>query len=152
MQNSKELPKFEVCITSSARAVRDALQQVLTGLEPLVLDPEEKSTVELVLAEALNNIVEHAYPIASPSGPIHIRCHQKNDGLHFRIRDNGLAMPDGKAPKGQIQPCEVEASDLPEGGFGWFLIENLAKDTRYRRSGDENQLDLRIAVAYATPS
>jgi len=148
MPHPKKLPEFEVSITSSTRAVRDALKQVLIRLEPLVLDPEETSTVELILAEALNNIVEHAYPVADTSGPIYIRCDQKTDGLHFRIRDNGRAMPDGQVPVGRIQPCDLETSDLPEGGFGWFLIEDLAKDTRYSRNGQENQLDLRIAVAY----
>lgn len=43
-------------------AVRKALKELLDGLAPLDLDIEEMGTVELVMAEALNNIVEHAYP------------------------------------------------------------------------------------------
>jgi serine/threonine-protein kinase RsbW len=43
-------------------AVRKALKELLDGLASLDLDIEEMGTVELVMAEAPNNIVEHAYP------------------------------------------------------------------------------------------
>ncbi len=144
----KPLPGFEVSVTSGDLAAREALQKVMKALDPLALDPEEASTVELVLAEALNNIVEHAYPDPQTAGPIHIKCRHHADGLHFRVHDIGLAMPDGRAPVGGNISHDVPIDDLPEGGFGWFLIQDLAKDVQYDRVGEENQLNLRIAVAY----
>ena len=57
----QSLPPFDVCMQSSELAVREALAEISRGLGPLELNPEEAGTVELVLAEALNNIVEHAY-------------------------------------------------------------------------------------------
>jgi serine/threonine-protein kinase RsbW len=41
----------------------------------------------------------------------------------------------------------VDLMDLPEGGFGWFLIKDLAKDVVYARVEGENRLQLRVAVA-----
>lgn len=141
------LQPFDVCVTSGKMAVRHALDQVFTGLNHLSLDIEEHTTVELVLAEAMNNIVEHAYPDAARQGPIHIRCCHKMNGLHFTIIDEGNAMPDGQMPLGLPQSVDVDTFDLPEGGYGWFLIKDLAKDLKYARVGMQNRLDLRIAVA-----
>tara|TARA_R110002124_G_scaffold216499_2_gene382275 strand:+ start:1090 stop:1566 length:477 start_codon:yes stop_codon:yes gene_type:complete len=138
---------FDIRIASSELAVRDALAGVLRALGPLDLDIEELGTVELVLAEALNNIVEHAYDHIGTCGPIFIHGTHEPDGLHFRIKDRGKAMPNGQIPLGMSKNIEVAVDDMPEGGFGWFMIRDLAKDVKYRRIGQENQLDLRLAVA-----
>lgn len=140
------LSPFDVRIEGSEMAVREALSKVLDGLGPLDLDVEEAGTVELVLAEALNNIVEHAYAPAAGIGPIKIRCMHCADGLHLKIRDEGITMPDGQMPLGQMAALSEEVMDLPEGGFGWFLIQDLARDVHYERIGNENALSLRLAV------
>jgi serine/threonine-protein kinase RsbW len=141
------IPPVEVCVQSSTFAVREALDQFLSALVPLKLDPQERTAVELVLAEALNNIVEHAYPMASIEGPIRIKGHHHRDGLHIHIVDEGMAMPDGQTPLGCAPSVDVDLMDLPEGGFGWFLIKDLAKDVVYARVEGENRLQLRVAVA-----
>ncbi|WP_299044665.1 ATP-binding protein [uncultured Tateyamaria sp.] len=130
-------------------AVRDALGQLLEGLKPLALDIEEAGTVELVMAEALNNIVEHAYPEGAAEGPIKITCTHQNDGLHLTVVDSGRAMPDGQTPVGAAADLDVDFCDMPEGGFGWFLIKDLAKDVTYQRQDMKNLLRLRLAVAVA---
>ena len=141
------LPPFRVCVQSGQFAVREVLSQFFDCLKPLDLDVEESGTIEMVLAEALNNIVEHAYPPSCPPGPIVVECAQRQDGLVLKIKDEGKAMPDGKMPLGMLSSLDVELDDLPEGGFGWFLISHLAKDVKYQRVGLENHLDIRLAVA-----
>jgi serine/threonine-protein kinase RsbW len=136
---------FRVCLDSTNMAVRDALSAVRAALNPLELDSEEHGRIELVLAEVLNNIVEHGYP-PSASGTIGIEGALKNDGLHLRISDHGIALPEGCTPLGIAAPVDVALDDLPEGGFGWFLIRNLAKDVHYYRRDGENHLHLRLAV------
>ena len=142
---------FAVCLQSGKNAAREALHQVTDRLSPLALSAEELSTVELVLAEALNNIVEHAYPPDASEGPIEVRCSHQRDGLHFALIDEGHPMPDGQAPIGLLPDHEVDIEDLPEGGFGWFLIQDLAKDVVYQRFENKNELRLRVAVAYGQP-
>ena len=67
------------------------------------------------------------------------------------ILDQGLPMPDGQAPVGMAKNLDVDIMDMPEGGFGWFLIQNLAKDVRYGRINDQNRLALRLALALRQP-
>ncbi len=138
---------FDVEFQSGPLAVRQALAQVLDGLKPLSLDVEETGTIELVLAEALNNIVEHAYPEGDPTGAINITCKRGEKGLHFRVTDSGRPMPEEKLPMAVQADVDVDMFDLPEGGFGWFLIQDLAKDVDYAYENGKNILDLRLAVA-----
>ena len=51
-----------VALVSDAMEVRHALEELLDQLGPLQMAEEELGSVELVVAEALNNIVEHAGP------------------------------------------------------------------------------------------
>lgn len=144
--DSAVLPPFSYSIESGELAVRTALEQFLDALKPLELDVEECGTIELVLAEVLNNIVEHAYPPSEPTGMIDISCTQKPDGLMVHIVDAGLSMPDGKMPLGEMASVDVDLEDMPEGGFGWFLIQHLARDVTYCRVGSENHLKMRLAI------
>ncbi|MEP4248193.1 ATP-binding protein [Tateyamaria sp.] len=147
MPTATFLPVFRVSVQSSELAVREALKSLLSGLMPLSLDLEEAGTVEIVMAEALNNIVEHAYPDGDPKGSIDITCEHQTDGLHLTVVDHGRCMPDGRMPLGTAANVGVALNDMPEGGFGWFLIKDLAKDVSYQRIGSENWLTLRLAVA-----
>ena len=149
MTRNTLLSDIQISVASGQMAVREALGQLLDGLKPLALDVEEAGTVELVMAEALNNIVEHAYPDSQADSPISITCAHKTDGLHLTVVDSGRAMPNGQTPVGAAADLDVDFCDMPEGGFGWFLIKDLAKDVTYQRQGNENLLRLRLAVAIA---
>ena len=144
------LPRFNVAVNSGTFAAREAISQLMDKLSPLQLDIEESGTFELVIAEALNNVVEHGYPDPAKGGPIKIDCSHQTNGLHVNIVDQGLPMPDGKTPLGLAAEVDVDFMDVPEGGFGWFLIKDLAKDVHYERQGDKNFLSLRVAIAVST--
>lgn len=147
MTTVSDLPEIKITITSDELAVREALQQLRASLAPLALDPDELGTIELVLAEVMNNIVEHAYPPGDQPGPITLLCLRRADGLHFEVEDFGRPMPDGATPVGKPADLNVDFVDLPEGGFGWFLIQDLAKDVMYNRRDTANSLTFRMAVA-----
>jgi len=61
--------------------------------------------------------------------------------------DSGRPMPEEKLPMAVQADVDVDMFDLPEGGFGWFLIQDLAKDVDYAYEKGKNILDLRLAVA-----
>ncbi len=137
---------FRISVQCGPMAVRDILGEVTGTLSARALDMDEVGTVELVLAEALNNVVEHAYPDPDSAGQIRVHGLARDDGLHVTIQDQGVEMPNGHAPIGHAPSVDVDLPDLPEGGFGWFLIRDLAKDVAYERRGSINELRLRIAV------
>ena len=55
-------------------------------------------------------------------------------------------MPDGGPPKGHPAELGVDMQDLPEGGFGWFLIRTLTTDLRYRREAGRNRLSFQMGI------
>jgi serine/threonine-protein kinase RsbW len=90
-------------------------------------------------------VVEHAYPPDAP-GEVKLVLRHGRAGLLIEIRDTGKPMPNGKTPLG-IHPNETQPREpLPEGGFGWFLIRELARDLVYDRENGENFLIFRMAV------
>ncbi|NUB46399.1 ATP-binding protein [Fertoebacter nigrum] len=129
-------------------AVRDGLRQLFTMRALRHLTEDERGTAELVLAEALNNIVEHAY--ARAPGEIDLWLHLTGTGMLCRITDRGAPMPAGTLPPG-LPPCIGKGADLPEGGFGWYLIRTLARDLDYRRIADRNELSFRLDVQQSAP-
>lgn len=129
-------------------AVRDALAIVVETLEKSDLSTEELGSVELVLAEALNNIVEHAYR-RREDGEIQLWWTLGRTGLHVRIADTGRQMPDGWVPLMMSRDAADHAALVPEGGFGWFLIAGLAHNVVYRREKNVNTLTFRMVVGDA---
>lgn len=120
-------------------AVRDSLQRMLQ-LPPLChLSEDGRSTAELVLAEVLNNVAEHAY--AEGPGPVTVSLDRTELGLRCVITDQGKAMPGGALPDGRLPVApDMALDDLPEGGFGWHLIRSLTTGLSYARVNESNQL------------
>lgn len=135
-----------ISVTSGPSAARDILQKLMKQFVPVGLSPDDSGRIELVVAEAVNNIVEHAYPDGTPDGPIQLDWSIAEKSVSFSITDQGLGMPDGKAPEGRPQSVRVDIMDLPEGGFGWFLIRDQAHNVDYRRTAWENRLSFAIAL------
>lgn len=124
-------------LESSPLAVRRALDQLLTDGTLSGLTEQRRGTLWTVLAEVLNNIVEHAY--ACDTGSIRLNLWQRGPVLAVEVVDHGAPMPGLCLPKGHL--AEIGAfDDLPEGGFGWFLIRAMTNDLKYDRVGSENRL------------
>ena len=126
-------------------AVRRTLAAVTGWLHRLPEPPAEPATVELVLAELLNNVVEHACA-ALPGRVIGLELWSGDGGLVCRITDDGRPMPGGRLPCRWMPPPET----LPEGGFGWPLVTALTRDLSYHRDAGQNVLSLRICPGTGT--
>lgn len=128
----------QLAIPATFDAVREALETLMAG--PILAEvPEDgRGMAELVLAEAMNNIVEHAYADTG-MGEITLTLWQSQGEVACRITDRGASMPDAVLPIGKLAD-HGETEELPEGGFGWYLIRTLARDLRYARLGTLNEL------------
>jgi serine/threonine-protein kinase RsbW len=129
-------------------SVRSALKTAMGTFRSMDLGAQCHGVVEIVLAEVLNNVVEHAYA-EHGRGVIEIEVDLLGDALAFRITDDGRPMPEGEMPEGRRHDLDVPPDELPEGGFGWFLIRELTERLQYYRSGNRNTLTFRIPLAAA---
>ncbi|GAA3856976.1 ATP-binding protein [Celeribacter arenosi] len=132
-------------VSATPYGVQIGLTTLRDGLRGIGIDDSELPSVELVLAEIFNNIVEHALA-ETEDGVIEVGLQCTPNGLWITVEDDGNPMPDGKPPLGLLPAVDVPVCDLPEGGFGWFLIRELAHDLTYTREGDKNLLVFRMAV------
>ena len=123
--------------------VREALETLLDYLGPLELPADQINTIELVLAEVLNNVNEHAY--AGQDGPIYLRATLESGQLKVIIRDRGTPLPPDLILADD--PDGFDPKDLPEGGFGWHLIRTLASELTHNRLARWNELKLVFALA-----
>lgn len=132
---------YDISLVFAARecAVRNALQSVRSTLRALSIGDIAIGTVEIVLAEAANNIVEHAYADTG-LGTISLNCQRLEGLLLFELVDQGKPLPKGVLPEKQHHDLSAELNDLPEGGFGWGLIRDMTTSLVYRRDQGRNVL------------
>lgn len=139
----------EMDFMSSFHAVTETLTTLKSKLAATVPTVEEWGSVEIALAEILNNVAEHAFP-ESDDGSINLIVRSGDRGLLFQVCDRGLPIPGWVLPKGQTVETDMRLDDLPEGGFGWFLIRDIARDIDYQHKDGENRMSFRIAVGVPT--
>lgn len=146
---------FSLSFTATPLAVRRGLVAFETYLAGLPIAPERRDSICIVLAEALNNITEHAYPDAT--GPIWLRAQVKGHQFMATLRDRGAALPAGLLPQPGPNPgpnpghSAPNPADLPEGGFGWHLIRSLADGLDHARFAQWNELRIIFRNAVPTP-
>lgn len=131
---------LQLAFTASPVAIRESLRQMMAAVPFRDLTQDQRSTAELILAEVLNNVAEHAYD--NRPGPVTVTISPTRQGLHCTVVDQGRAMPDDGVPAGRLPDVKGTAhKDLPEGGFGWHLIRSLTTGLRYARVNGCNRLE-----------
>jgi serine/threonine-protein kinase RsbW len=125
---------------------RSGVGSVVERLRIMGLPESRADDVQIALSEAVNNVVEHAYANATP-GNVSIGCNLDAEQLWISIRDAGLPLPKESLAVGKPADLSGPREDLPEGGFGWFLIRELTSDIKYERDNGNNRLSLCFDVS-----
>ena len=141
---------FSATLKNDQMQVRSTLKSLMSDLAGLDVTEDYLGTVEIILAEVLNNVIEHAYAEQPSDSTVDIACSWTGSGLDFCVTDEGKPMPDGKAIPGRAANLDVPEEDLPEGGFGWFLIQTLAQNVHYRREHPRNVLTFHVPATAET--
>ena len=139
---------FHRRIAADGMAVRALLYEMRDWLSQVGLDDASCGKIEIALAEALNNVVEHAY--AGTPGAIRMEMTHTEGDLQVTLRDKGAALPRLRPPAGHPPALHDERDALPEGGFGWFLIRNLTRGLHYAHDAGENRLTLVFDLEHRT--
>ena len=141
-----EHPEARLLFLAEPFAIRAALEGMMGLLAPRKLSEDARIRVEIVLAEVLNNVCEHAF--LNVPGRVEVRIRSEPDHLSFVVIDDGEPMPGRRLPRGDMDPASfVEL--MPEGGFGWFLIRSEAEALAYRRDRGRNRLSFRLRISAA---
>lgn len=107
----------------------------------LGLTDEMTMKVNLVLEEAVANIINHSAP-SHPDDKIGITVKKSTDTLRLTITDSGPNFnPLEDAPEVDISQSVEER---PVGGLGIFLLRQLASNISYTRDNDHNILTINI--------
>lgn len=128
----------KLTINSKFSEVRLAADVLHKFCQKHSINVDTQGHLELMLVEALNNVVEHAYQ-ESPEGSILIAFERVDSNTIIKITDSGLSAPGTVLIEGSDLPDETI---LPEGGWGLCLIQALADKIEYFRYTDHNILVL----------
>lgn len=137
MADRRELLLVEC--TAALDDIRKTLQDVSSFLSTCPIPQCRVQELDLVLAEVMTNIARHGYP--EKPGIISLRLDQTPYALECRIADQGDSFDPSFLGCARPDPC-----DLPEGGYGWFIIRSLARQIRYERMEGENILLFSVPV------
>lgn len=132
---------FNIVFGATELEARAALAHLMEQLAVLGLPAHRAGDIQLVLAEVLNNVVEHAYQ-GSGQGEIHLHMVKSPEQLDFCVCDAGRPLPGEELPKACFPDLNVPTDGLPEGGFGWCLIHELTSALGYERVEGRNVLTL----------
>lgn len=125
-------------------ATSDILTEVLESLPKDIASTSLHIAIQIVLAEVINNIIDHAY--SDILGQIELKVWHRPQGVQVVIRDQGLPMPLDVGL--QTRLSEPDPQQLPERGFGWLLIRSLAHDLNYTRQAGGNQLSFQLSLPH----
>lgn len=140
-------PMFHRALRADPQDVRQTLMDLQERLRGS-FDPDLLGRLELVLAEIMNNVAEHGrYTGPDRSVPfIHLCIVPLARGISCAICDDGDIMP---ANCLQIDSLPETGPELPEGGFGWFLIQDLTQSLIHFREGRRNFLAFTLPFDHA---
>ncbi len=134
-------PFFVRRFSAGDRETRAVLCDLVRALGNAGIGSDDVSNAELIVAEVLNNVSEHAY--ADGAGPVELKVAIDCGGFCCEIADCGQPMPANDAPDPEL-PVIAPPDNLPEGGFGWHIIRCLSSDLSYRRDQGWNRLSIRM--------
>ncbi|MEM6589948.1 MAG: ATP-binding protein [Pseudomonadota bacterium] len=125
---------FKAQFQADNLSTRKVLGQITDAMMRDGLSGDLIGRVEIVLAELFNNIAEHAY---QDRGEGEVRCaiEMRGNDLLVEVMDKGDPMPGGEVPEGKPPSMDVDFEDLPEGGFGWFIIRSQVDQLFHERLG-----------------
>ena len=106
--------------------------------EDLSLTPDVVFNLDLVIEEAVVNIIHYAYP-KEEHQYIYLSAHVHEGSIVFVLTDTGKEFDPTLAPEADIT---LSADEREIGGLGIFLIRQIMNEVRYQRIDGKNILTL----------
>ena len=148
MNEGSKVYNIQLVIDSRLEHVR-LLGSALRGIgQELTLPEDQLAQLELIMVEAVNNVIEHAYEYQTGhSVNVRVEC-ESDRQVRLVISDQGRSMPE------ELAECDgldnggfPDPDDLPEGGWGMALIRALSDSCSYVRDHSGNHLHVSKQLA-----
>ena len=107
--------------------------------EEMNLTPELIFNLNLVLEEAVSNVILYAYG-EEKHKEISLMANMSDGNLVFVLTDSGKVFDPTKVPDADIT---LSAEEREIGGLGIFLIRQIMDKVDYQRIGEKNVLTMR---------
>ncbi len=117
---------FQNSPQEAASALHDCIQFIAQHSQHV-------ADIEIALAEAINNVVDHAYSGAG-HGTVEIRA-GVDIGVHCTVRDKGRGFA-------HAMPLSMQRDEVAERGYGFPLMRTLAADVTISSGGVGTDLTL----------
>ncbi len=122
-------------LNADYKQANNTCKEIGNILKEMNIDEEDIISCEIALREALNNVIKHSYK-NNVNNIIEIETEIDNNGATFKIIDYGKTRETLAPATLDFDPLNKE--QLPEGGFGLFIIEKLMTETKYFSEENKN--------------
>ena len=136
--------QFSSTIAPDFASVRKTLACIDGWLRDYDVKSDSRDNVQLVLAEVLNNIIEHA--ALGGSQDIDLSLSLASEDIECQIHDLGRPIRVLLHRSNYEFSEDTQIADLPEGGFGLFLVQSIARNIRYLPINQGNHLALSVPL------
>ncbi|MEO0794716.1 MAG: ATP-binding protein [Verrucomicrobiota bacterium] len=132
-----EEPSWRTTLPAQKSALLQVKSDLRQFLETLSVPNELILDALLVSEELLVNAIQHS-GVPADGAPIEICCRQNSGTITLEITDTGKEFN----PLSSIESPDLDADDEEriEGGFGFFIVEQIAQSIEYNRRGNKNHL------------
>lgn len=141
MSSDKKTYNIQLLIDSQLEYVR-LIGGAVRGIgNELSLPVDQVGQLELMMVEAVNNVIEHAYEFKAGNGvQVRVEC-DPDESIKMIISDQGHSIPPEQiSAQTAGETGFPEPESLPEGGWGLGLINMLADSFHYECDHDGNHL------------
>ncbi len=128
--------KIKLTITGTAESIPAAVEQINDFCHQAGMGSDECFRIQVILVEALNNIVEHALA-ELPGSTIEIFCHTDEQNLVITTIDHGKPFS-----ASEVHPMP---DSLAESGRGWPIIDQWADQVKQFRDDNANHLNITLS-------
>lgn len=134
-----ETERIKLTIESQMENVSLAGIAVKSICESKTMLKDIAGKIELCIVEAINNCIEHAYKFIQ-GNPIEVELVFNENYLQIEVSDWGGSNPANIHTNFDFDPEDIE--NLPEGGMGLFLINEIMDEVSFFSDMGKNTLTM----------
>jgi anti-sigma regulatory factor (Ser/Thr protein kinase) len=127
--------------TFGSRAVATSLRALFDNVLALA---EHAPELELVAAEAMNNVAIHSYGDGR-EGEMRVEASFKGGTVTITVTDRGLGLEAEQIEKRHALPQRKDAAsqfEVPQFGRGLFIVNKIMDSVDYHRIGEQNRIQM----------